>query len=297
MLMHKIIKITFILLFSQSFRPSLAQNSTEIQSYFGFHQVDLKWSIAGDINGENPNVLSELMWENLSGPMTGFRLNHQLTKSLSATLDFNFAAITKGFVTDADFAADDRKQNFYNQLFKSDKGADVSLKATLAYKLLTTKNVIVSPFLGFELRKQQVFLFDIVPLAERYLNSSYKNIWQGGIFGINTYLSAKTFSINLSLAGSYLSYNAKAKWNLIPQFAQPISFKHKTKALSLHGNVDAKYALNKNFSATINMGYLYAKGLKGTDEAYYVLNSSIKTQLNEVKSSNYEIGAGFNYQF
>lgn len=295
---NKVYKIIFILFVSQVFRPCMAQQAFEIQTYFGVHQMDLKWSIAGDIKGAHPNVLSELMWRNLKGPMIGFKFSRQITNKLTAKLDFNFADITYGFATDADYAADNRKQNFYKQEFKSDRGSDLSLKTTIAYKLFTFNNLKISPFLGFDLRKQQVFLFDLAPgSAKFFLNSNYKNTWEGGIVGLNTRLTKKMIKVNLSVAGSFLSYNAEAKWNLIPQFIQPVSFRHEANALAIHGDMDANYALNKNFSTTITIGAIHAKSFKGTDEAYYVSKSPVQTQLNEVKSSSYKIGVGFNYLF
>ena len=38
---------------------------TEFTLSAGYRQDDLDWSIAGNDNGENPNILSELTWEDV----------------------------------------------------------------------------------------------------------------------------------------------------------------------------------------------------------------------------------------
>lgn len=286
----------------QSFRPCLAQENKKgqfiVQPYAGFHRTDLRWSIAGNKQGKNPNVLSELIWKDLKGPLAGLKLKYGITDRFAAKVDFSFADIASGNATDRDYASDDRQDVFYNENFQSNAGFDLSFSAALAYVLFSTQKLEVSPYLGYDLRKQQVFLYDF-PMAMTYsfLNSRYQANWQGGLVGLKSNLKAGNFDFGLDLSGSLLKYRAVARWNLIEQFAQPVSFRHRTRAFSLQGTVDASYRLNKNFSVVLNFGSVYAKGLAGTDEAYYVSGPPVQTQLNEVKSFSCRFGAGFSYRF
>lgn len=300
--MKNFITILTLCLIAQLFRPCLAQENVKgqfvVQPYVGFHRTDLRWSIAGNKQGKDPNVLSELIWKDLKGPQAGLKLQYGITKRFVAKVDFSMADITSGDATDADYASDDRQDVFYNEKFQSDAGFDLSLRTSLAYVLFSTQKLQLSPYLGFDLRKQQVFLYDLPgAISYSYLNSRYQTNWQGGIVGLSTNLKAGKFNFGLDLSGSLLKYRAVARWNLIEQFAQPVSFRHSTNAFALQGAFDAGYALNKNFSVMLNFGSVYAKGLAGTDEAYYVSGSPEQTQLNEVKSFSFRLGAGFSYRF
>lgn len=300
--MKNFITILILSLTAQLFRPCLAQENIKgqfvVQPYVGFHRTDLRWSIAGNKQGKDPNILSELIWKDLKGPQAGLKLKYGIAKRFMAKIDFSMADITSGDATDADYASDDRQDVFYNEKFQSDAGFDLSFSAALAYVLISTQKIQLSPYVGFDLRKQQVFLYDLPEvISDSFLNSRYQTNWQGGVVGLSTNLKAGKFNFGVDLSGSLLKYRAVARWNLIEQFAQPVSFRHNTNAFALQGAIDASYSLNKKFSMALNFGSVYAKGLAGTDEAYYVSGSPVQTQLNEVKSFSYRLGAGFSYRF
>lgn len=284
------------------FEPCFAQDSPKgnlyVQPYIAYSQTNLKWSIAGNKEGKNPNVLSELEWEQLKGPQFGLDLKYGITNRLVAKLDFSVMDITSGHVTDTDYTQDDRQGIFYQEFFNGNKGTDLSLTAAIGYTLCNTSSFSISPFLGYDFRKQNVFLLgqDGV-VAQQSLKSSYQNHWQGVVLGTEVGLKIQRLNFNLNLSASLLDYTAKANWNLIEEFAKPVSFKHESNAFSLRGQLKVIYALNKKLGITLHFGSIYAKALTGTDEAYYISRPTVQTQLNEVKSLNYSAGAGFSYYF
>lgn len=269
-----------------------------LQSYAAYSLTNLKWSIAGNKQGKNPNVLSELEWEHLKGPQFGLAIKYGITKKFIAKLDFSIMNITSGQVTDSDYGQDDRQKMFYQDFFNSNKGIDLSLTTAIGYTLYSRPGFSLSPFLGYDFRKQNLFLIGQEGIVQQQsLKSTYKNNWQGIVLGTEADLKIQKFKFNLNLSASLLDYNAKANWNLIEEFAKPVSFKHWSTAFSLKSQLKLNYEFNKKFGLALHFGSIYAKALPGTDEAYYVSRPSIQTQLNEVKSLNYSAGVGFSYYF
>ncbi|KQB98963.1 hypothetical protein [Pedobacter sp. Hv1] len=284
------------------FEPCFAQDSPkgkfDVQPYVAYNQTNLKWSIAGNKEGKNPNVLSELEWEKLKGPQFGLNLKYGITNKLITKLDFAMMDITSGRVTDTDYSQDDRQGIFYQEFFKANKGTDLSLALAIGYTLYSTPGISISPFLGYDFRKQKVFLLGREGVAaEQLLKSSYQNNWQGIILGTDLNLQTQKLKYHISLSASLLDYNAKANWNLIEEFAKPVSFKHQANAFSLRGQLKVIYTLSQKFGLALHFGSIYAKAFKGTDEAYYVSRSAVQTQLNGVKSFGYSAGVGFSYHF
>lgn len=283
-------------------KPCLAQDNPKgrfyVQPSVAYSQTDLKWSIAGNKDGKNPNVLSELDWRQLRGAQYGLDLKYHITNKLVAKVDFSIIDIASGHVTDSDYAQDDRQGVFYQELFKSNRGSDLSLTAAMGYTVLQLPDFTLSPFVGYELRRQNLFLLGQDGVAaQEALKSTYKNNWQGLVLGAAADLQVQRFALGLNLSASWLDYAAKANWNLIEAFQKPVSFRHNANAFSLHGQLKVGYALTKKFGVALNFGSIYAKALKGVDEAYYESRPNVQTQLNEVKSFSYSAGAGFSYYF
>lgn len=65
---------------------------------------DFKWSIAGDLNGQNPNILSEVSWKNLRS--MGFRTEIEIPFKKMFFIKANFSQlyIVSGTATDIDYA-------------------------------------------------------------------------------------------------------------------------------------------------------------------------------------------------
>lgn len=300
--MKNYVQILAITLLLSIFKPCLAQETLKgkfhIQPYVAYSQSDLKWSIAGNKNGTDPNVLSELEWKRLKGPQFGLALNYGVTDRIVAKVDFSVMDIASGRVEDTDYSQDNRQGVFYQELFEANKGTDLSLRATAGYTLWRSNNFSIGPFLGYDLRKQNLFLLGREGVAEQQaLKSTYKNSWQGVVLGTAAVLKVNRLDFGLNLSASLLEYDAKANWNLIEDFQKPVSFRHSSNGYSLRGQLKAGYLLTNKFSVELNFGSIYANALKGTDEAYYVSRAAVQTQLNEVKSFTYAVGAGVSYCF
>lgn len=294
----QILSASLVMLISQF---CLAQESNkgklEIQPDIGFHYTNLKWSIAGNEQGKNPNVMSELKWKKLKGIRIQTKTSYYLTEHLQISNNFSYAKITSGEANDADYISDDRQDMIYDENFLSNRGFDLSFESRIGYVLNITKCFSITPIVGFDFRRQQVFLFDPPGIENRGLNSRYKNNWKGATFGFDTHFKAHKLGLLVGLAGSISDYKAEAKWNLIAAFVQPLSFKQTSMAYALRSYITAEYPLNKSFKFMVNLSITYAKGAAGLDEAYYVNRNPVRTRFNGVESLSYGTGAGIAVTF
>lgn len=269
-----------------------------VQPNIAYQTMALSWSIAGNMEGKKPNVLSELKWQKLRGPQLGLNFHYQFSPQFGAGADFSFQRITSGKVNDSDYASDHRQDRFYNENFESNQGHELSFKFALDYRLLQKDNFQLRPFLAYALYRQFVVMRD-GPEVKRSepLNSNYHTTWQGLELGTKLVLNWRTLAFHTDLSASWLAYRAKAQWNLIPEFAQPLSFQHRSGAYALQAKLAISYPVYRHLNALLYAGTRYAYAWPGVDEAFYVARATAKTQLNEVKLTSYQFGAGLKYSF
>jgi len=95
---------------------------TEFLLSTGYRVDDLDWNIAGDINGNNPNILSELEWEGLESfqiKTTNKTIFNQLFL-LKGSLAYGW--ILNGENQDSDYWGDNRTLEFSRSNNNSDEG-------------------------------------------------------------------------------------------------------------------------------------------------------------------------------
>ena len=66
------------------------QDSLRMRIYQEIETSNFNWNIAGDMFGENPNILSELDFKNLLSTGTGIELSYKHTNSLDCQLLIHF---------------------------------------------------------------------------------------------------------------------------------------------------------------------------------------------------------------
>ncbi|MBO9591729.1 MAG: outer membrane beta-barrel protein [Niabella sp.] len=289
----KILIIGLLLLCCNAF-PLCAQKN-EIRVLTGYGNSNLHWSIAGNTDGKNPDILSELAWSRLRGTVWNAGLRYSFNKKWGLELGAGYHHITKGRVTDKDYAQDNRQGNYYNEEFNS-QGKALTADAVLQYHIGNLSGFQIRPFVGYTLQKQEALLLGDEDW-ERDLHSSYKTTWMGAQAGVNASRTFNRLDLRIDLATGLLAYRAAALWNLIDKFAKPVSFRHYTEAYQLKGNVEIGYTLGARLRI---MGYCrmaHADAWKGTDRAYYSDGSTIDTRLNWVTTTTTAFGAGLGYLF
>lgn len=285
-----------LFLFVQYFAAfDLNAQRNEIRVAAGYGVADLHWSIAGDLHGQNPDILSELVWKRLRGPLWNAGARYYFNKKWGIELSAGYHDLKKGRVTDKDYAQDDRQDNYYKESFNS-QGKSITADAVLNYHAGRVSGFEIRPFIGYTLEKQEALLLGDGEWM-RDLHSSYKTTWQGGQAGINATRAFGRLDLRIDLSGGLLRYRAEALWNLIETFAKPVSFRHYTSAYRVKGKIEMGYTVGQRLRL---MGYYrmaHANAWKGTDRAYYTDGSTIDTRLNWVTTTSTGFGAGLGYLF
>jgi hypothetical protein len=259
----------------------------------GFGQEALDWSIAGNLQGKNPNILSELIWEDVTGPVAELAVTLSFKRKVLLRIAGDYQKTISGNVTDSDYQGDDRTlQSFYADV-DSDRGSAMRIAGELGYHFQISENYALQTWVGYVHDRSLLYLRDPESYGDQKLNSTYKNYWKGIILSLSGELKISS-RLRLAPRFSYkqLRYDATANWNLIEVFMHPESFKHYAKGFGLAGEVETAYRLNKLVSLVLLPQYAFAETGKGTDTVFLQNGQIEKTQLNGVSKSNFKLTLG-----
>lgn len=269
-------------------KPTKFSNNLSFSS--GIATDYLTWNISGNLAGENPNVLSELEWKNLLG--INFTVNFETWyKNFGVSINYSNAKYFKGDAIDTDYTEDDRMGvNFFSKLDAKDSEAN-QLELKVNYKLLKKESFVLMLGIGYALLNQNFKLKD-----NSSLNSSYQPKWQGLL--LNTKAEFELNKINIYPYVSYfqLDYTAKANWNLIADFKQPVSFEHFANGFGLKTGVLLEWQLLKKLYLQLNYFYQYSSTGKGFEKLYLIDDSVKTTRINDVTRRNQLLTLGLNFK-
>jgi hypothetical protein len=254
---------------------------------------NLRWSIAGNIQGTDPNIYSELVWKKLQTVSVGGELTWRVWKALLIRAGYTKAFITGGTVTDTDYGADNRTNPVYFGNFKGDKGFNASYNVMAGYRVSVKKDISFTTWLGYSNHTQQLYLLPADANTQSALESSYGTSWHGMVIG--TGLQAKiTQNLSVSPALTYyqVKYHGTADWNLIQSFRHPVSFEDFANGFGIEPSVRFLYQINRRLSICLNGQYFYWRTGKGTDYLYLSSGSTVTTQFNEAKREGFMAGLG-----
>lgn len=145
----------------------------------------------------------------------------------------------------------------------------------------------ISPYLGYVYHKQFLTLSD-----DQLLNSSYKSFWKGITVGLDISKNIGNFNIKTRTQYHQVDYKGYADWNLIDEFAHPVSFKHLAKGFVVSQHLGLNYKISNYVHPFLNAEYGYWSTGAGIDELYYADGRMARTRLNDVSRNNYNIGLG-----
>ena len=120
----------------------------------GTVRQDFKWSIAGNLAGESPNVFSELHWEKVGGQSVATTVVWNVWDRLLLTGDYAHVFIRSGMVTDQDYSGNNRSSMVYNERFNADKGSTSNWSAGAGYKLINDRTFNLHAFAGYRINNQ-----------------------------------------------------------------------------------------------------------------------------------------------
>ncbi|TCD18325.1 omptin family outer membrane protease [Pedobacter psychrodurus] len=283
------------------YKSALAQNlphKWEVKPYVGIQQSKFDWSIAGNAAGTSPNILSELIWKNLKGPSFGLDIKYNITDRFSIKATNQYGSITKGEAEDTDYADDNRQSAFYYDLLNANKGYLYDASLQLSYQLLNFGQFNINPIVGLSYNQQKFHLLESANNPDsKGLNSTYEARYKGFDFGAEFVFKTQKFSIAATVLGGFYTYSAKANWNLIPDFAKPVSFTHKANSFALSGDINLAVPLNKNLRVEVNYKINNINTYSGVDKAYFNSRPTEETQFNGANFRKNAILLGLNFSF
>lgn len=299
--MNLIYLILFILLNFFSSGAVFAQKEEKIKMQIaaGINLQKLDWSIAGNARGENPNIYSELIWDNLSGNSVTGSFMYQFYKQVNFKVEFSQTFIRSGNVSDQDYAADNRQNRIFAAFLESNKGYSWYLDNSISFPILKYRRLSLFPQLGYIIFRQSLYLADeAYTVGNESLNSNYKTKWEGPKIGLDFhYFLTRKMKLNAGIQYHKLDYSAAANWNLIEEFSKPKSFIHHAKGFAFGTNFSAIYEISKRFSANIIWHYLKSTTHRGVDQLYLADGDDVLTQLNGVNYRSKGTNLGLSYNF
>jgi hypothetical protein len=255
----------------------------------GYRQEHLRWSIAGNADGGNPNILSELRWKNIGGPVAEAHMGFRVLDHWQLEGEYERMFFLSGKVYDTDYGGDDRTNIAYAAQFHANKGGLHRWLAGLANQIPLTSEFSITPSAGYGILYQSFYLLGNTA-AFSDLNSTYKTKWAGA-YGqvLCSALVTKKLSMNAALRYSQVKYRASANWNLIREFSHPESFRHSANGYGINAHASLLYHASDLHSIGIRGSYSCWQTGRGIDELYFAAGGSQQTQLNEVRSKGWQV--------
>jgi hypothetical protein len=309
-------KILPLLLFLSLFSvgPSLVCGAVsvvpELSIDAGLRNDQLDWTIAGTSAGTDPNILSELTWDDLQ--IYQFRLHGEMDLVIEHTSWFrpsfrgqlSYGRIYSGWNQDSDYDGDNRTMEYSRSNNAADQGnvLDLSQGAGLRFSFLARSLELV-PLVGYSLHLQQLTLLDgyqTIPADGPFagLDSSYDTNWWGPWLGLEL-----NWTANEHLSFSWLTeyhlveYFAEANWNLRAEFAHPRSFEHHADGSGWLHEIGLKFQLPDQWSFNLSGTLQRWQTDSGYDLVFLADGSRQTTRLNRVNWDSVSIQAGLAYAF
>ncbi len=269
-----------------------------IKPLLSLHQTNFDWSIAGNAAGTDPNILSELIWKDLKGPGLGLEVHYALPKKIHLKTTNEYYMITKGRVSDTDYADDNRESPFYSDLLNADEGHMLNLNLQLIYEAFTFGKVNINPTVGVAYSQHKFQLLESVNNPSTAgLNSSYKITQRGFDFGTAIGFKHTLFNLSATILGGFYKYGAKANWNLIPDFEKPLSFQHRANSFKITGKFNGSIPLNKQLKLELEYKVTKVDTHSGIDRAFYINELPKETLFNGSKLRTQALSLGISYNF
>lgn len=282
----------------------------------GYRTDQLNWSIAGNLEGNSPTVLSELSWSDIRILQLKLANRTVIKDRLYVRGHLDYGTVLSGSNRDSDYAGDNRTQEFSRSLNGVDGNHvwDGSVGIGPRFSFLESA-LVICPMLGYAVSEQDFNIVDgyqafsappgttpLGPIAG--LNSRYQTRWEGFWLGVDLLFSIPLEqgpfpAMQMVLSGEFhrFDYDATATWNLRQDFSQPTSFTHQASGSGLAAGATILLALDPHWGVNFGMNLKKMSADAGVDRVYYTDGTTRSTRLNEVRWRAFTIEAGVSYQF
>lgn len=255
----------------------------------GYRLDNLRWNIAGDLNGQNPNVLSELTWKKIRIFQLTANVNTALDDKVYLLSSLGYGWIFNGPVQDSDYYGDNRSEEFWRSNNKTIGDNSLNAAMALGYELTPpTAGLQISTLVGYSSDSQKLRMADgnqTIPASGQFngLNSTYQTNWAGPFLGLKM---TGLISSKLRISGQYehhqANYSAFGNWNLRSDLAHPKSFAHKAEGVGDIIALGLDYSIGGDWFFKFNTQFGVWSTSPGLDQVFSPEGISEITRLNEV---------------
>ncbi len=266
----------------------------------GYQSSNLHWSIAGNLNGKSPNILSEVKWNALRGSVFGADLKINLTQRWLISGGFEKAYIKSGNATDTDYGEDNRQAETYHAALRSDEGNLSNFRVAAGYKILIREKFEVAVMAGYADKNENLLLLDhaVALEGENTLHSSYKTEWKGVSTAVSAeYVFLPKLKLQAALSYDQLKYKGQADWNLIDAFQHPLSFEQKANGYGFGASLGFVYQLKPYLLFNASGTYAHAETGNGTDKLFLDDGSIQSTRFNAAVKNVKKLSLGLTVRF
>ncbi|GHE23842.1 hypothetical protein [Sphingobacterium griseoflavum] len=267
-----------------------SQEKLQIKVASGISIQDFSWSIAGNADGTNPNILSELKYQNIVGLGLSVDGKYKILPKMSVMLTIENRQTLSGTGSDIDYQHDNRTTPTYELHFNSSKGGMQHLQTGLAYNLYKDPFVTVDANVSY-INTSQTFSMtsSSAPNLDTWYSTRQQGIQVGTFF--HTHLGSKLQAL-ATLSYALVDYTGIGNWNLIPTFEHPVSFMQESNGSHYRGSIGLIRSISSLLSFYISGGYAVQKVRAGTDQTFLRNGLRQITRFNGAKGSNLRVNFG-----
>lgn len=278
--------------------------SSDLSFAGGYRTDNLNWNIAGDINGANPNILSELKWEDLR-MFTVKAVSRTFIDLMYLRGSFDYGWINSGANQDSDFNGNDRTLEFSRSVNRSDGGTVWDASLGVGFKIGVPHGdspFRLMPMLGYSYHRQNLEITDglqVIPPTGPFagLHSTYGASWTGPWFGFDMVYKFKKAAFRGTVERHMISYSADADWNLRSAFQHPVSFQHTADGDGTVLSAGIDYTVDDQWSVNGGLDVQHWRAKNGIDRTFFADGTISDTKLNEVTWDSTALLLGLTYRF
>jgi hypothetical protein len=288
----------------------------------GYRVDDFDWNIAGDIDGNSPNILSELTWDDLEIYQLELYNKTIVREVFYLRGSLSYGWIKDGDNQDSDYLEDNRALEFSRSTNDADDGNTLDASLGIGYPFTFGSGFVgLTPLVGYSYHEQNLTMTDGnqtitwisldpdfpdgPPLGPMLgLDNTYEAQWKGPWVGFDLIFTSKDVHRHLAQVEAYVNleyhwadYCAEADWNLRTDFAHPKSFEHDADGDGIVLSAGWNVVWNDHWALNANFDYQDWSTDHGTDRTFFSDGSVEETRLNEVNWKSYAVMVGLSYRF
>ena len=283
----------------------------------GYREDRLDWNIAGDSDGRNPNVLSELKWRNIEIGQVKLSSKFTLPRVLHLRGSVGYGWVAGGDNRDSDYLGDDRTLEYSRTDNDADHGSVWDLSAAVGYPIEFGREIAIAlrPLIGYSYHRQNFTITDgdqtvatpgltqdAGPFAG--LDSHYDASWYGPWVGLEVGVTAAVSSEFIRRVEGFLAwevhradYRAQADWNLRQDLSHPNSFRHRADGVGYVFSAGLNLFVSPRWMLTTEATYQSWSTNHGRHRVYFADGDTADTRLNEVDWRSVALSVGVAYRF